>query len=140
MAKKTSKRKTSKRFGIGLAIRRQVVGSAYVDKALAAADDLTWPLQELVTEYCWGTVWARPQLKRRDRSLLNLAMLTALNRSHEVKIHIRGALNNGLTKAEIIEAFLQAGIYCGVPAAVDSIRIAQEIFAEIGAETAKERR
>jgi len=140
LAKKASKRKTSRKFDIGLAIRRQVVGDAYVDKALAAADDLTWPLQELLTEYCWGTVWARPQLKRRDRSLLNLAMLTALNRSHEVKIHIRGALNNGLTKTEIIEAFLQAGIYCGVPAAVDSIRIAQDVFAEIGAETAKERR
>ncbi len=139
MAKKASKRKTSKTFDIGLAIRRQVVGDAYVDKALAAADDLTWPLQELVTEYCWGTVWARPQLERRDRSLLNLAMLTALNRPHEVKIHIRGALNNGLTKAEIIEVFLQAGVYCGVPAAVDSIRIAQEVFAEIDVEGAKER-
>jgi 4-carboxymuconolactone decarboxylase len=139
VAKKASKRKTSKTFDIGLAIRRQVVGDAYVDKALAAADDLTWPLQELVTEYCWGTVWARPQLERRDRSLLNLAMLTALNRPHEVKIHIRGALNNGLTKAEIIEVFLQAGVYCGVPAAVDSIRIAQEVFAEIDVEGAKER-
>ncbi len=140
MAKKATKRKTSKKFDIGLAIRRQVVGDAYVDQALAAADDLTWPLQELVTEYCWGTVWARPQLGRRDRSLLNLAMLTALNRPHEVKIHIRGALNNGLSKREIIEAFLQAGVYCGVPAAVDSIRIAQQVFAEIGAEPRKERR
>jgi 4-carboxymuconolactone decarboxylase len=140
VAKKATKRKTSKKFDIGLAIRRQVVGDAYVDQALAAADDLTWPLQELVTEYCWGTVWARPQLGRRDRSLLNLAMLTALNRPHEVKIHIRGALNNGLSKREIIEAFLQAGVYCGVPAAVDSIRIAQQVFAEIGAEPRKERR
>jgi 4-carboxymuconolactone decarboxylase len=140
MTKKLSKRKTSKRFATGIAIRRQVVGDAYVDRALAAADDLTWPLQELVTEYCWGTIWSRPLLTRRDRSLLNLGMLTALNRPHEVKIHVRGALNNGMTRAEIIEVFLQACIYCGVPAAVDSVRIAQAVFSEIDAEAGKEAR
>jgi 4-carboxymuconolactone decarboxylase len=139
VAKKPVKRKTSKRFDVGIAIRRQVVGDAYVDEALAGADDLTWPLQELVTEYCWGTIWARPLLNRRERSLLNLGMLTALNRPHEVKTHIRGAMNNGVTKAEIIEVFLQACVYCGVPAAVDSVRIAQTVFAEMDGEAAKER-
>ncbi len=140
MAKKLLKRKTSKKFDEGIAIRRQVVGDDYVDRALAAADDLTWPLQELVTEYCWGTIWARPQLKRRDRSLLNLGMLTALNRPDEVRVHIRGALNNGVTKSEIIEVFLQACVYCGVPAAVDSIRIAQAVFAELDGDATKERK
>jgi 4-carboxymuconolactone decarboxylase len=124
-------RQTSKKFDIGIAIRREVAGSEYVDQSLANADDLTWPLQELVTEYCWGTVWARPQLGRRERSLLNLGMLTALNRPHEVKVHVRGALNNGLSREEIIEAFLQTAIYCGVPAAIDSVRIAQALFKEI---------
>ncbi len=133
MAKKIMKRKTSKTFRRGLAIRRQVVGSDYVARALATADELTWPLQELVTEYCWGTVWARKGLSRRDRSLLNLGMLTALNRPHELAIHIRGALANGLARREIVEAFLQAGIYCGIPAAVDSVRIAQSVFADVDA-------
>lgn len=131
MPKKISKRKQSETFKAGIAVRRQVVGDAYVDQALAAADDLTWPLQELVTEFCWGKIWTRPQLTRRERSLLTLGMLTALNRPHEVKTHVQGALNNGLSRREIIEVFLQAGVYCGVPAAVDSVRIAQSIFAEI---------
>jgi 4-carboxymuconolactone decarboxylase len=133
-----SKRKTSEKFDTGIAIRRQVAGDAYVDKALAGADDLTWPLQELVTEYCWGTIWARPQFERRERSLLNLAMLTALNRPHEVKVHVRGALNNGVSREEIIEVFLQACIYCGVPAAIDSVRIAKTVFDEVDAEEAGE--
>ncbi len=133
MAKKIPKHKVSAKFQEGLAIRRAVVGDAYVDRALAAADELTWPLQELVTEYCWGSVWSRPGLARRERSLLNLGMLTALNRPHELRTHILGALNNGVTRAEIIEVFLQAGIYCGIPAAVDSVRIAQAAFAELDA-------
>ena len=137
MAKKIPKHKVSRKFQEGLAIRRAVVGDAYVDRALAAADELTWPLQELVTEYCWGTVWSRPGLARRERSLLNLGMLTALNRPHELRTHILGALNNGVTRAEIIEVFLQAGIYCGIPAAVDSVRIAQAAFAELDAPAAK---
>ena len=122
------------RFEEGLAVRRAVLGTEYVDKALASADDFNRPLQELVTEYCWGAVWTRPGLDRRSRSLINLAMLTALNRPHEVKLHIRGAINNGLSKEEIAEVFLQAAVYCGVPAAIDSFRIAREVFQEMGIE------
>jgi 4-carboxymuconolactone decarboxylase len=119
-------------FDKGLAIRRAVLGSEYVDKSIAAADDFTRPLQEIVTQYCWGEVWGRPNLERKTRSLLNLAMLSALNRPHEVKLHVRGALNNGVTKDEIREVFLQVAIYCGVPAAMDSFRIAKEVFTEMG--------
>jgi 4-carboxymuconolactone decarboxylase len=117
-------------FDQGLQTRRDVLGSEYVDKAIANADDFSKPLQELVTQYCWGDVWNRPGLERKTRSLLNLAMLTALNRPHELKLHIRGALNNGVTKEEIREVFLQAAIYCGVPAGVESFRIAKEVFSE----------
>ena len=88
-------------------------------------------LQELVTEYCWGEIWTRPGLDHRTRSFLNLAMLTALNRPHEIKLHVRGALNNGLTKDELMEVFLQSAIYCGVPAALDAMRAAKEVFAEM---------
>jgi 4-carboxymuconolactone decarboxylase len=120
----------SKQFEDGLAVRREVLGAAYVDKALAETDDFTRPLQELVTEYCWGAVWTRPGLPRKTRSLLNLAMLTALNRPHEVRLHVRGALRNGCTRAEIMETLLQAAIYCGVPAAIDSFRVAKEVLNE----------
>ena len=119
-------------FDKGLAIRRAVLGSEYVDNSIAAADDFTRPLQEIVTQYCWGEVWGRPNLERKTRSLLNLAMLSALNRPHEVKLHVRGALNNGVTQDEIREVFLQVAIYCGVPAAMDSFRIAKEVFKEMG--------
>jgi len=119
-------------FQRGLAVRREVLGAAYVDKALAEADALTRPLQQLVTEYCWGAVWTRPGLPRKTRSLINLAMLTALNRPHELRLHVRGALRNGCTRNEIMEVLLQTAIYCGVPAAVDSFRIAREIFADAG--------
>lgn len=119
-----------KRFDEGLAVRRAVLGSDYVDRSLAAADDFNRPMQELVTEYCWGEVWTRPGLPRQTRSLINLAMLTALNRPHEVKIHLKGALNNGCSKEEIMEVLLQTAIYCGVPAAIDSFRLAREVFAE----------
>jgi 4-carboxymuconolactone decarboxylase len=122
----------SKRFEEGLAVRREVLGAEYVDKAIAQADELTQPLQELVTEYCWGAVWTRPGLPRKTRSLINLAMLTALNRPHEVRLHLRGALRNGCTKEEIMEVLLQSAIYCGVPAAIDSVRIAREVFQEQG--------
>ena len=123
-------------FDKGLDIRREVLGADYVNKALATAmaDPLMAPLQELVTQYCWGEVWGRPGLERRTRSMINLAMLTALNRPHEVKIHLRGALNNGVSREEIVEVLLQTMIYCGVPAAIDSFRIAKEIFAEADAE------
>ena len=114
----------------GLAVRRAVLGKEYVDKAITDADDFSRPLQELVTEYCWGSIWTRPGLSRKTRSLLNLAMLTALNRPHEVKLHLRGALNNGCSKEEIMEVLLQAAVYCGVPAAADSFRTAKEFFQE----------
>lgn len=117
-------------FESGMKIRREVLGSEYVDKSMAAADDFSAPLQELVTEYCWGAVWGREGLEKKTRSLLNLAMISALNRPHELKTHIKGALRNGVTKTEIREVFLQVAIYCGVPAAVDSFRLAREVFAE----------
>lgn len=116
----------------GLKNRREVLGAEYVDKAIAGADDFNRPLQELVTEYCWGAVWDRPGLDRKTRSMLNLAMLTALNRPHELKLHIAGALTNGLSKAQIMEVLLQTAIYCGVPAAVDAFRQAREVFKEKG--------
>jgi 4-carboxymuconolactone decarboxylase len=115
----------------GLEIRRAVLGEAYVDTQLKNADDFNRPLQELVTEYCWGAVWGREGLPRKTRSMLNLAMISILNRQHELKAHIRGALTNGVSKAEICEVFLQVAIYAGVPAAVDSFRTAREVFAEM---------
>ena len=118
-------------FDKGLAVRREVLGAEYVDKSIAAATEFTRPLQEFVTEYCWGAVWTRPGLPRKTRSMLNLAMLTALNRPHEIKLHVKGALNNGISREEIAEIFLQAGVYCGVPAAVDAFRNAKEVFDEI---------
>ena len=118
-------------FEKGLKVRRAVLGKDFVDNSIGDADDFTRPLQELVTEYCWGRIWTRPGLPRKTRSLINLAMLTALNRPHEVKLHLRGALNNGCSKEEIMEVFLQTAIYCGIPAAVDSFRIAKEFFQEL---------
>ena len=118
----------TKRFEDGLAVRREVLGDDYVDRAMAGADELTRPLQELVTEYCWGAVWTRPGLPRKTRSLVNLAMLTALNRPHELKLHVRGALRNGCTPDEIREVLLQTAIYCGVPAAIDGFRVAREVL------------
>lgn len=119
-------------FERGLETRREVLGAAYVDASIRNADDFNRPMQELVTQYCWGDIWNRPGLDRRTRSFLNLAMLTALNRPHELKLHVRGAINNGLTQDEIREVFLQAAIYCGVPAAIDSFRVAREVFNETG--------
>lgn len=115
-------------FDQGLQTRREVLGAEYVDAALRAADDFSRPMQELVTQYCWGDVWNRPGLDRRSRSLLNLGMLTALNRPHELALHVRGALNNGLTPDEIREALLQAAIYCGLPAAIDAMRVAKDVL------------
>ncbi len=120
------------KFERGLATRRAVLGDTYVDRSLGAADDFNWALQKLTTEYCWDEIWNRPGLDRRSRSLLNLGMIAALNRPHELKIHIRGALNNGITKAELREVFLQIAVYCGMPAGIDSFRIAKEVFAEMG--------
>ena len=116
----------------GLAIRREVLGSQYVDAQLKTADDFTRPFQEFITEYCWGAVWGRPGLPKKTRSMLNLAMLTALNRQTELKLHVRGALRNGVTKDEIAEVLLQTAIYAGVPAAVEAFRTAREAFKEAG--------
>jgi 4-carboxymuconolactone decarboxylase len=115
----------------GLQIRKAVIGEAYVEKALAEANDFTGPLQDLVTEYCWGAVWGRAELPLKTRSMLNLAMLPLLNRPNELRTHVKGALTNGVTREEIREIFLQVAIYAGVPAAVDSFRIAGEVFAEL---------
>ena len=115
----------------GLEIRSAVLGEAYVNKALADADDFTQPLQDLITEYCWGAVWGREELPRKTRSMLNLAMIPILNRPNELRIHIKAALTNGVTRDEIREIFLQVAIYGGVPAAVDSFRIAAQTFAEL---------
>jgi 4-carboxymuconolactone decarboxylase len=115
----------------GLAIRREVLGADYVDNAIKSADAFNRPLQELVTEYCWGAVWGRPGLPRKTRSMLNLAMLTALNRPHELKLHVKGALKNGVSREEIAEVLLQTAIYCGVPAAVDAFRTAREALKEV---------
>jgi 4-carboxymuconolactone decarboxylase len=118
-------------FKKGLEIRRAVVGDAYVEKSLASADDLTAPLQKLVTEYCWGDVWARPGLDLKTRSFLNLAWLIALNRPNELRLHMRGAINNGVTQSEIQEVILQAAIYCGVPASLDAMKAAKEVITEM---------
>ena len=119
-------------FEQGLKTRREVLGADYVDASIANADDFNMPMQELVTEYCWNEIWNRPGLDRRTRSIMNLCMITALNRPHELKLHVRGAINNGLTKEEIKEVFLQTAIYCGVTAAIDSFRNAKEVFKEMG--------
>jgi len=116
----------------GLKVRREVLGADYVDNSIKNADEFNLPMQQLVTRYCWGEIWTRPMFDRRTRSIINLAMLTALNRPHEIRLHLRGAIKNGLSKEEICEIFLQAAIYCGVPAAIDSFRIAGEVFDEMG--------
>ncbi len=116
----------------GLKVRRDVLGDDHVDDAMAGLDDFARPLQELVTEYCWGSIWTRPGLSRGTRSLLNIAMLTALNRPAELRLHIRGALRNGCSKEEIREALLQATVYCGVPAGVEGFRVAREVLKETG--------
>ena len=121
---------TTSLFDQGLEVRKAVLGAEYVEAALKNADDFSRPLQELVTEYCWGAIWTREGLPRKTRSLLNLAMLAALNRPHELELHLRGALRNGCSKEEIREVLLQVAIYVGVPAAVDSFRTARKVFAE----------
>jgi 4-carboxymuconolactone decarboxylase len=118
-------------FDRGLEIRKAVLGAEFVENSFKTADDFNRPMQELTTEYCWGYVWGREGLPRKTRSMLNLAMISALNRPHELKMHVKGALKNGVTRAEIMEVFLQVAIYCGVPAGVDSFRIAREAFAEV---------
>jgi len=119
-------------FERGLQTRREVIGSDYVDKALAGCDDFNEEFQQLVTQYCWNEIWNRPGLERRTRSMLNLAMLMALGRSQEFATHLRGAINNGVSKEEIREVLLQATVYCGMPAGVDAFRVAKEVFREMG--------
>ncbi|MDA9433861.1 carboxymuconolactone decarboxylase family protein [Bradyrhizobium sp. CCBAU 51627] len=124
-------------FDEGLELRREVLGADYVDKSLANANDFMMAFQRVTTEWCWGYAWGRPGLDRRTRSLLNLAMLTALNRAPEIKLHVRGAINNGLTVDEIKEALLHATIYCGIPAGLDAFKAANEVLIEMGALPAK---
>jgi 4-carboxymuconolactone decarboxylase len=114
----------------GLAVRKEVLGAEYVERNLKAADDFTMPMQELVTQSCWGWLWARPNLPRRTRSIVNLAMLSALNRPHEFKVHVKGALTNGVTREEIREILLQVAVYCGMPAGVEAFRLAREAMKE----------
>ena len=118
------------RFDGGMKIRREVLGAAYVDKNMANADEFSMAMQDLTTRYCWGDIWARPGLDRKTRSMLNLAMIAALNRPHELKAHVKGALTNGVSKDEIKEVLLQVAIYAGIPAGMDSFRLAHEAFAE----------
>jgi 4-carboxymuconolactone decarboxylase len=124
---------SNEKFERGLALRKQVLGAEYVEKSMASADSFSMPMQELSTEYCWGHVWTRPGLALRDRSLINIAMISALNRPHELRLHVKAALNNGLSRDEIREVILQVAVYCGVPAGIDSTRIAREAFAEVDA-------
>ncbi|MFF3963919.1 4-carboxymuconolactone decarboxylase [Streptomyces griseorubiginosus] len=118
-------------YNQGLATRRKVLGDAYVDASLASADSFSRDMQELVTQYCWGDIWNRPGLEPAQRSMINLAMLAALNRPHELATHVRGAINNGLSPEQIKEVLLQVAVYCGVPAALDSFRVAREVLASI---------
>jgi 4-carboxymuconolactone decarboxylase len=117
------------RFEQGLEVRREVLGGEHVDRSLAASSDFMRPMQEFVTEYCWGAIWTRPGLDRRTRSLINLGMLTALGKGHELEVHVRGALTNGVTETEIKEALLQAAVYCGVPAGIEAFRRADAVLA-----------
>lgn len=119
-------------FDKGMEVRRAVVGDAYVDRSMKNADDFSMPMQELVTQFCWGEVWTRPGLDRRSRSILNLGMIAALNRPEELAIHVRGAIHNGVTKDEIRECFLQVAVYCGMPAGLGSFKVAREVFKEMG--------
>lgn len=118
------------RFEQGLKMRRAVLGAEYVDKSFANSNQYDRPLQDLLTEFCWGSVWSRPGLDLRTRSLVNVGMLLALNRPHELRLHLRAALRNGATREEISEVILQAVVYCGAPAAIDAMRIAKEVFGE----------
>ena len=119
------------KFDQGMRLRKQVLGAEYVERSMASADEFSMPMQELSTEYCWGHVWSRPGLALRDRSLINIAMISALNRPHELKLHVKAALNNGVTREEIREVLLQVAIYAGIPAGVDAFRIAREAFTEV---------
>jgi 4-carboxymuconolactone decarboxylase len=134
-AKKPALRKEfdTPRFAAGLKVRRAVLGAAYVDASVAGATDFNAPFQKLVTEFAWGDIWTRPGLDRKTRSMLNLVMLAALNRPHEFKLHVRGAITNGVTQAELQEIFLHSAVYLGIPAALDAFRNASEVLKEMEA-------
>lgn len=121
-------------FDKGLKVRKEVLGEDYVNKSIAGADEFTRTMAEWSTAYCWGALWTRPGLDRRTRSIVNLSMIAALNRPHELKLHVKAAIKNGLTKDEIKEIFLQVAVYCGVPAGIDSFRIAKDAFADLDKE------
>lgn len=129
----TKDNETKALFEAGLKVRREVLGADYVDQSIANANDFMMAFQHITTEWCWGYGWDRPGLDRKTRSLLNLAMLTALNRAPEVKLHVRGALNNGVSVDEIKEVLLHATIYCGIPAGLDAFKAANEVLVEAGA-------
>lgn len=123
-------------FEKGVAMRREVLGDAHVARSLDGVNDWTAPLQKMVTEYCWGDLWNRPGLSKQQRSMINIGMLIAMNRLHELRVHVRGALRNGLTEEEIVEIVLQTAIYCGAPAALDGMRAAVEVMEAYKAEVA----
>ncbi|MFG5779595.1 carboxymuconolactone decarboxylase family protein [Comamonas sp. J-3] len=120
-------------FDQGLKLRREVLGTEYVDGSLAKANDFMMAFQRITTEWCWGYAWGRPGLEKKTRSMLNLAMLTALNRPAEIKLHVKGALNNGVTVEEIKEILLHATVYCGIPAGLDAFKVANQVLEEEGA-------
>lgn len=120
-------------FEEGLSLRRQVLGSEYVDKSIASANDFMMAFQKITTEWCWGYAWGRDTLDLKTRSMLNLAMLTALNRAAEIKLHVRGAVNNGVSVEEIREVLLHATVYCGIPAGLDAFKAANEVLTEMKA-------
>jgi 4-carboxymuconolactone decarboxylase len=124
-------------FDRGLEVRRKVLGAEYVDNSLKSANDFMQAFQHITTEWCWGYAWTRPGLDHKTRSLINLAMLTALNRAPEIKLHVRGALNNGVTIDEIKEVLIHATVYCGIPAGLDAFKAANEVLKEMGAFTKK---
>jgi 4-carboxymuconolactone decarboxylase len=121
-------------YDAGMKMRKEVLGAQYVDNSMAGAanDEFMMAFQDITTEYCWGYAWSRPGLPKKTRSMLNLAMLAALNRGPELKLHINGALNNGLSKDEIKEIFLQVAIYCGIPASLDAFKTASGVFKDRG--------
>lgn len=131
-AKPKANPRNKKLYDEGMKVRKAVLGASYVDTSMASADDFMMSFQDITTEYAWGYVWTRPGLSRKTRSMLNLAMLAALNRGPEFKLHVNGALNNGLTKEEIKEVLLQVAIYCGIPASLDAFKTARDVFKERG--------
>jgi 4-carboxymuconolactone decarboxylase len=129
---KTADHELEHLFDRGLKVRREVLGADYVDSSIKNANDFMMAFQHITTEMCWGYAWDRPGLDRKTRSLLNLAMLTALNRAPEIKLHVRGAINNGVTVDEIKEVLLHATVYCGIPAGLDAFKAANDVLKEMG--------